>query len=46
MQPVHTEHVGDELMTDYQFQCYKEERGEKDVKLRQEIASLQERCAK
>ena len=35
----------EELMTDYQFKCYKEERDEKDVMLRQEIASLQEKCA-
>ena len=45
MQFEHTEHKGEELMTDYQFKCYKEERDEKDAKLRQEIASLQEKCA-
>ena len=45
MQSEHTEHMGEELMTDYQFKCYKEERDEKDAMLRQEIAALKEKCA-
>ena len=45
MQNHYTEHMGEELMTDYQFKCYKEERDEKDAKLRQEIAALKEKCA-
>ena len=42
---MHDSDKDEELMTDYQFKCYKEERDEKDAKLRQEIASLQEKCA-
>ena len=45
MQFDHINHKDEELMTDYQFKCYKEERDEKDVMLRQEIAALKEKCA-